>query len=413
MIMSNASAGWIWTVLLCSASPAQAAVEEPLTVVFVSPAADATVAPDISVTIRIAEDGQPFAQTGERQSVMATILKREQTVAQLPLYVDGQQSDRLPGDSEWTAPLRVRLPDGEYSVVVAIERGEEHYERQASFAVSSSQSLPSGLTQQDVAIAQGELDGIEARLDELVAQVETLAARPSPQEGRSGTGASLLGVMVWVLALVTIAALVLATWLWMRRPGLAKGVASASSAGEKWRPLFGALASLQTAIRGIEKDVSTTSQTHQMMMDQWVRVAGEGLTSLQTAVSGIERDLSVTFQTHQAMMDQRVRVAGELVSLSQSLASVDTLTAPAAHALKAHLQDLLAKAGVESWEPATGLPAPPECEQRPDRENRSAPPLTVTAVLAPGFRMHRGDGWIVLVRPVVSVASSAVAERQQ
>jgi hypothetical protein len=146
--------------------------------------------------------------------------------------------------------------------------------------------------------------------------------------------------------------------------------------GERWRPLFGAMDGLQTAVTGMKKDLSTT------------------------------------FQGQQTLFDQRVRLASELVSLSESLASVDTLTAPAAQALKAHLRTLLAEAGIEPWEPAVGQPAPPDCEQRPDPENRSAPQSSVTRVLRRGFRMRHGEGWIVLVRPVVAVATGTRKEEK-
>jgi hypothetical protein len=65
---------------------------------------------------------------------------------------------------------------------------------------------------------------------------------------------------------------------------------------------------------------------------------------------------------------------------------------------------------VESWEPAIGSPPPPECEQRPDPDNRTAPPSSVTRVLMPGFRMRHQNGWILLVRPVVAVATSSGKE---
>jgi len=145
----------------------------------------------------------------------------------------------------------------------------------------------------------------------------------------------------------------------------------AGPVGEKWRALFGAM---ETA---------------------------------QAAISTIRGDLSVTYQTHQAVMDRLVRLVSELVSLSQSLASADALAGPAVQTLKSHLANLLADAGVERWEPSVGLPAPPECEQRPDPTNDSAPPLSVTAVLTPGFRLRHAGGWIVLVQPVVAVATGS------
>lgn len=143
---------------------------------------------------------------------------------------------------------------------------------------------------------------------------------------------------------------------------------SAGPVGEKWRTLFAAIESAQAAI------------------------------------STMRGDLSTTYQTHQAVMDRLVRLVSELVSLSQSLASAEALAGPAVQTLKSHLAVLLADAGVECWEPSVGLPAPSECEQRPDPTNDSAPALSVTAVLTPGFRLRHAGGWIVVVQPVVAVA---------
>jgi len=144
---------------------------------------------------------------------------------------------------------------------------------------------------------------------------------------------------------------------------------SAEPVGEKWRALFGALE------------------------------------DAQRAVNTMRGDLSATYQAHQAVMDQWVRLVSELVSLTQSLASADALAGPAVQTLKSHLANLLADAGVDRWEPSVGLPAPPECEQRPDPTNDSTPPLSVTAVLSPGFRLRHTGGWIMLIRPVVTVAT--------
>jgi hypothetical protein len=224
--------------------------------------------------------------------------------------------------------------------------------------------------------------GVEARMGELAAQVRALVARPS-SEARPVLFVALGSLLV----LSAIFALVLAIWFWMRRLAPAAAAAPAGTgapeptpsgpASEKWRPLFGALE------------------------------------SVLAAVTAMRKDLSVTFQTHQKLADQRVRLASELVSLSQSLASVDALAAPEAQALKAHLRNLLDEAGVESWEPPVGYPPPPECEQRPDPENSSTPPLSVTKVLRQGFRMRHGDGWIHLVPPVVAVATGTRREEKE
>jgi len=137
--------------------------------------------------------------------------------------------------------------------------------------------------------------------------------------------------------------------------------------------------------------------------EKW-RTLFAAIESAQAAISTMRGDLSTTYQTHQAVMDRLVRLVSELVSLSQSLASAEALAGPAVQTLKSHLAVLLADAGVECWEPSVGLPAPSECEQRPDPTNDSAPPLSVTAVLTPGFRLRHAGGWIVVGQPVVAVA---------
>jgi hypothetical protein len=138
--------------------------------------------------------------------------------------------------------------------------------------------------------------------------------------------------------------------------------------------------------------------------EKW-RTLFAAIESAQAAISTMREDLSTTYQTHQAVMDRLVRLVSELVSLSQSLASAEALAGPAVQTLKSHLALLLADAGVECWEPSVGLPAPPECEQRPDPTNDYVPPLSVSAVLTPGFRLRHAGGWIVLVQPVVGVAT--------
>lgn len=369
-------------VLFCLSLATQAAAIEPLTVTSASPADGATVSSDVSIMVRIAEDGRPFTEAGARRWAQATVLnQRRQTVAQLPLRDHGQGSDRRRGDGEWTATAHLRLPDGQYRLAVAVQRGEERFLHETSFAVSATHA-PTLASAPEARVGAGaDMTGVEARMGELAAQVRALVARP-PSEARSVLFVALGSLLV----LSTIFALVLAIWFWMRRlaPAAAAAPAGAGApeptpsgpAGEKWRPLFGALE------------------------------------SVLAAVTAMRKDLSSTFQAQQTLLDQRVRLASELVSLSQSLASVDALAAPEAQALKAHLCTLLDEAGVESWAPAVGGPAPEQCEQRPDPESRSAPPLSVTAILRPGFRMHHGDGWIDLVPPVVAVATGTRREEK-
>jgi len=380
MISARTAKQWMAMVPLCLSLGTQAVATEPLTVTFSVPAADATVSSDFSIAIRITEGSRPFTEAGARRWVQATVRKRGgQTVAQLPLRDHGQGSDRLRGDGEWTASTRIHLPDGQYSLAILIQRGDERYLPKTSFAVSTAHAPPSATTGEAGASAGADLARVDARLGELAAQMQALADRAPASGGRPDGGTVLLGVVVSILALSAILALVLVIRLWMRRPtpvvaGARSGASTPQptppgSAEEKWRPLFRALE------------------------------------SLQTAVTEMRKDLSGTFQVHQVLMDQRKHLAEELVSLSQSLASVDTLAAPATQGLKAHFRHLLAEAGIEAWEPAVGVLAPPDCEQRPDPEDRSAPPQSVTEVLMPGFRMRHGEGWIVLVRPVVAVAT--------
>ncbi len=382
MIRADSLRGWVRVVLLYLSLATQAAAAESLIVTFASPAAGATVSSDVSIMVRIVEDGRPFTEAGARRWAQATVLnQRGQTVAQLPLRDHGQGSDRRRGDGEWTATAHLRLPDGQYRLAVAVQRGEERFLHETSFAVSATHAPPPAAAPEARVGAGADLAGVEARIGELAAQVRALAARP-PSEARS-----VLFVAVGsLLVLSAIFALVLAIRLWTRRPAPAAAEeetgdgpsqqAPSQGQGEKWHPLFGALESIQTAARGIAKDLSSTFQAHQRLADQWVRLASE------------------------------------LVSVSQSLASVDALAAPEARALKAHLRTLLSEGGVEPWEPPVGGPAPPECEQRPDPESHSAPPHTIMAVLAPGFRMRHGDGWIVLVRPVVAVATGTRREEK-
>jgi hypothetical protein len=102
MIRADSLRGWVRVVALCLSLATQAAATEPLTVTFVSPGAGATVSPEVSVAIRIAEDGRPFTKAGVRRWAQATIWnQRGQVVAQLPLRDNGQGSDQVRGDGEF------------------------------------------------------------------------------------------------------------------------------------------------------------------------------------------------------------------------------------------------------------------------------------------------------------------------
>jgi hypothetical protein len=349
-------AAWLALSLLT-----QAWAAERLALTCLAPAEGSEVAPDVLIVARISEDGRPFTEAGQRRWAQAVVFDQKgQPAAQVPLRDHGRGHDRERGDGEWSATSRLLLQKGSYRLRLIVQRGEERFSRECPFAVSAAaQQMPAE-----------RLSAVEARLAKLATLVEGLPARLPPPKSQAPLWALLLSV---VLAAWLGMGIAWAVWLRRRAPAVSSTSGPAppaeAVASAKWRSLF------------------------------------DSLKALETTVAEIRKDLSGTFQAHRRLSDQQAELAGELVGLLQSLASVETLSAPHTRALQSQLDELLRRAGVERWVPVVGDPAPPECEQRPDTSNPSAPPFCVTQVLRPGFRMRQGEEWVTLVRPVVAVAT--------
>jgi hypothetical protein len=278
------------------------------------------------------------------------------TVAQAVLRDNGRDFDSKPSDGEWTAPVSLQLPAGSYSVQVTVNTGTERFSRHGEFAVTTAATtVPRPNPEPD------PLPVIKEQLGQLTAVVHALASNRS------------FPAAAWI-SLLALGVAGLAVGLTLRRrpmkqplqpPGPLRDIPPAPEAN--WKPLFGCL------------------------------------DGIQSAVTSMKGDLSSTYQMQRRALDERIRLARELVSLSRSMDSAETLSSDLTQALKANLDELLLTAGVARWDPETGSPAPPESEQRFAKSHNGGPPLSVTRVLSPGFRLRDGESWRVLVRPVVEV----------
>lgn len=341
-----------WFCLMVLAVPVRAGVAPAIEVV--SPAPVSPVGLDLYLRVRLRTGDEPFTEAGGNRWCQAAIKNRfGRTVAQAILRDNGHDYDSKPADGEWTAPVALRLPAGNYSMQVTVKAGTERVSWHGEFVLTQPTATalrPDSKSDSVLAIME--------QLGQLKAEIHTL--------GSSRT----FPAAAWIAMLaVSIAGMALWLTLYRRRanepPQLQEDLKPVPAAN--WKPLF------------------------------------SGFESIQSAVAGMKRDLSSTYQMQRRIMDERIRLARELVSLSRSLASADALDADLTQALKANLDEVLLNAGIARWDPEIGGPAPPESEQRPAKASGNGPPLSVVGVLSPGFRLRDGDSWIVLVRPVVEV----------
>lgn len=367
MIRSISTRFWFWVFLLI-AFPVGYAAAGQCVVTMVSPVEGSAVPPELTIMARITDGGYPFTEAGEKRWVEATLRDRTgQTLAQLPLRDNGQGADRRRGDGEWSAPAVLHLSEGYHRLIITVQRGSERQFHVVQFTVSS------GTDQGEVSkhtVNEASPERQSGSIDALTKSMRRIEENAAGVSGFAG----LYIICAAILGLCGIQAFLFLRQFQAQRSINTRAEQSAgeqqqgsppsSPGGEKWRPLFG------------------------------------GVETIQNAVTGISRDLSATFRANQQLKDQAMHIAEELISLYRS---VDALNSPATQALKMHLGRVLNKAGVEIWAPLVGEPAPEGCEQRPDLES-SAQGGTVTAILQPGFRMRQDKESVVLVKPVVSVA---------
>ncbi len=339
-------------------------------VTIVSPVEGGAVPEEFIIVARIMDNGgYPFTEEGKQRWVEATLKnKGRQIIAQLPLRDHGQGTDKRRGDGEWSTPAILRLDEGQYRLIITVQRGDERYSHAAQFTVSykaGRNEIFKG------ARSEADPKRLETRVEALTKSVRTLEGTA---KGSWPVGLYIMAAVI--LGLAGIQIFLLSRHFWIQRSKGAQmeqvaeenkeDAALPSTGSEKWRPLFG------------------------------------GIETIQNAATMISRDLSSTFRANQQLKDQAMQVAEELIGLYRS---VDVLNSPATQALKNHLGGVLKKAGVETWLPLVGEPAPEGCEQRPDPKS-SAQYGVVSAVLQPGFRIYQGNETVVLVKPVVSVAMS-------
>ena len=340
-----------WLCLVLLALPAGAWVTPAIEIV--SPAPVSRAGDALLLRVRLRLGGGPFTEGGNNRWCQMTIRNHDgRTVAQAVLRDNGGDFDEKSSDGEWTAPVRLQLPPGNYSMYVTVNAGAERASEHGEFVVTPPETKPTPPES-----GPDQASAIKEQIGKLTKEVHALGSRRFPATG-------------WI-GLLAVAVAGLAVWLTLQRHPTQKLIEPQQDLppvpAANWKPLFSCFE------------------------------------SIQSSVTSMKQDLSSTYQMQRRVLDERIKLARELVSLSLSLESAETLDGDLTQALKANLEELLLNAGVGRWDPVIGSSAPAESEQRPAKNGNGGSPLTVTRVLRPGFRMREGEGWLVLVRPVVEV----------